>query len=775
MSKLRKKKKDPFAEREAQKYENPIPSREFILEHLAERGRPARQEELEEELGLKNPEQIEALRRRLIAMSRDGQLLRNRKGAFGPLESMELIKGRVTGHKDGFGFVIPDEGGEDLFISPRQMRNLFHGDRVLARVTNVDNRGRREGIIVEVLERNTQQIVGRFNTESGIAYVEPSNQRVTQEILIPPDAVHDAKNGQMVVAAITSQPTERTRAIGEVVEVLGDHMAPGMEINVAIRSHEIPYIWPDEALQEASKYPAHVPEDDVVGRNDLRHLPFVTIDGEDAKDFDDAVYCEPRPRGGWTLYVAIADVSRYVKPGSPLDKEAYLRGNSVYFPGRVVPMLPEVLSNNLCSLNPHVDRLVLTCQMTIHPTGRIMRYQFSESVIHSHARLTYNQVSAMMEKNDRRMRARFPDVVPHLTHLYDLFRVLQKARKARGAIDFDMPETKIVFGRNRKIEKIVPYERFDSHRVIEECMLCANISAARFLEKNKQPGLYRVHEGPTTEKLEDLLKFLQEMGLRMPTHRIPVPDDYAHILRSAADRPDMHLIQTVLLRSMSQAIYSPLNKGHFGLAFDAYAHFTSPIRRYPDLVVHRSIKHLLQKKKAQPDDGALIRVGEHCSMTERRADDATSEASDWLKCEFMMDKVGKEYSGIVSGVTGFGVFVELAEIYVEGLVHISALPEDYYQFDPIKHTLLGERSGRRFRLGDPVKIQVARVDLDQRKIDFVLANCEHGSTPTGRGGRLGSSKNNRSEKTTSKKDGSRKQSRRKDKKPKEKSKKKRRR
>lgn len=767
-----KKKKDPFAEREAQKYENPIPSREFILEHLAERGRPATQDELESELNLKTEEQIEALRRRLIAMARDGQLLRNRKGAFGPLESMELIAGRIVGHKDGFGFVVPDLGGEDLFISPRQMRNVFHGDRVLARVTNIDSRGRREGLIVEILEHNTQQVVGRLYCESGIAFVEPSNKRVTQEILIPPDALNGAEHGQMVVAAVTEQPTQRTRPIGEIVEILGDHMAPGMEINVAIRSHDLPYVWPDEALTEASKYEAYVNEESIVGRNDLRALPFVTIDGEDAKDFDDAVYCEPRPRGGWTLYVAIADVSHYVRPGMALDKEAFTRGNSVYFPGRVIPMLPEVLSNNLCSLNPLVDRLVMVCKMTIHASGRIMRSDFSEAVIHSKARLTYNQVSAMMEKNDRRMRERFVDVVPHLVNLYDLFHTLQKSRKTRGAIDFDMPETKIVFGKNRKIEKIIPYERHDSHKVIEECMLCANISAAKFLQKHKQPALYRVHEGPTDEKLEDLRKFLQEMGLKMPVHRAPVPEDYAEILRSTEGRPDSHLIQTVLLRSMSQAIYSPDNKGHFGLAFDAYAHFTSPIRRYPDLLVHRGIKHLLNNKnRPQEDTAALLRAGEHCSMTERRADDATSEATDWLKCEFMLDKVGKEFAGVVSGVTGFGVFAELADIYVEGLIHISNLPEDYYQFDPIKHTILGERSGRSFRLGDPIKILVARVDLDQRKIDFELADSEHGAGPRGRGGKLGSSKNaERKDKSGGKKPGSRK-----DKKPKDKTKKKRRR
>lgn len=720
MSKF-KKKNDPFAERESQKYENPIPSREFILEYLAERGRPANQRQLEEELELTSPDEQEALRRRLIAMTRDGQLLKNRKGAYGPLESMELIAGRVIGHKDGFGFVEPDVGDEDLFLSPRQMRHVFHGDRVLARVSNVDTRGRREAMIVEVLERNTQQVVGRFHAESGVAFVESANQRITQDILIPPDDQNNAQHGQMVVVAITDQPTPHTRPLGKIVEILGDHMAPGMEISVSIRNHDLPYIWSDDVLMEASRFAPHVTEDAIEGREDLRHLPFVTIDGDDAKDFDDAVYCVPREKGGWMLYVAIADVSHYVRPNTALDKEAYERGNSVYFPSRVIPMLPETLSNNLCSLMPNVDRLAMVCEMTIHPTGRIMKYQFSNAVFKSHARLTYNQVHAMIEKNDQRMRERFTAHVPHLENLYELFRTLQKARKSRGAIDFDLPETKIVFGKDRKIEKIIPYERFDSHRVIEECMLCANICAARFLEKHEQPGLYRVHQGPTEEKLENLKKFLNEMGLSMPGHREPVPADYAHILRVIQDRPDAHMIQTMLLRSMSQAIYSPDNRGHFGLAYEAYAHFTSPIRRYPDLLVHRAIKQILVHKKPSTDQVALAKAGEHCSMTERRADDATNEVTDWLKCEFMMDKVGQEFSGIISGAMSFGVFVELAEIYVEGLVHISTLPDDYYQFDPIRHVLTGERAGRRFGLGDPIKILVARVDLDQREIDFVLA------------------------------------------------------
>lgn len=715
-----KKKKDPFASREAQKYENPIPSREFILEYLADKGKPATYEEIQKDLGLFSDEQSEALRRRLIAMSRDGQLLKNRKGAYGPLDKMELLGGRVIGHKDGFGFIEPDDGSDDLFVSPRQMRSVFHGDRVLARVANIDMRGRREAVIVEVLERNTKQIVGRFYTEAGAMYVESSNQRISQEILIPPDSTKGAKNGQIVVVGITGQPDKLSRPIGEVVEVLGDHMAPGMEINVAIRNHDLPFIWPDAVLDAAQSFPPEVPEDAKKGRLDLRDLPFVTIDGEDARDFDDAVYCEPR-KTGWKLYVAIADVSYYVRPDSELDKEAYQRGNSVYFPARVIPMLPEALSNNLCSLNPNVDRLVMVCEMNIQPTGRISRSTFHEAVIRSHRRLTYTQVHKMMEKKDRKMRTQFKEVVPHLENLYELFGILKKSRNKRGAIDFDMPETRIVYGQNKKIEKIVPYERFDSHKVIEECMLCANISAAKFLEKHKQPGLYRVHEGPKQERLEDLRRFLQEMGLKMVSHRDPVPADYSSLLRKVQDRPDAHMIQTMMLRSMSRAVYTPDNRGHFGLSYDAYTHFTSPIRRYPDLLVHRAIKHILDTKKPEVESDYWQQAGEHFSMTERRADDATSEVTDWLKCEFMMDKVGHEFPGKVSGVTSFGIFVELNEFFVEGLAHISTLPDDYYQFDPVRHELYGENTGRSFRIGDAVEIKVARVDLDQCEIDFVLA------------------------------------------------------
>ena len=715
-------KKDEFAEREAEKYEHPIPSREFILKHLADRGGPATRKQLIVELNLETDQDLEAFRRRISAMVRDGQLHKNRRGTYGPVEKMELISGRVIGHKDGFGFVVSDEGGDDLFLNARQMRTVFHGDRVLARVSGTDHRGRSEAIVVDVLEHNTQQLVGRYFNESGVSFVEPSNQRITQEVSIPLDDNCGATHGQMVVVALTAQPGPHTRAAGKITEVLGDHMAPGMEIDVAIRNHDLPFEWPDDVLDEAARFAATVPADAIKERVDLRHLPFVTIDGEDAKDFDDAVYCSPQAKG-WVLYVAIADVGHYVKSRSALDVEGYKRGNSVYFPERVIPMLPEALSNGLCSLKPEVDRLTMVCEMSISASGKVTRYQFHEAVIHSHARLTYNQVYAMIEKGDEELRERFKKLVPNLEDLFAIYRTLHAAREARGSIDFDMPETKIVFGAGRKIERIIPLHRNDAHRLIEECMLCANICAAEFLLKHGFSTLFRVHEGPTDEKLQDLHKFLGEMGLKLPGGQTPTPKDYAKLLTAISARPDAHLIQTVLLRSLSQAVYSPVNKGHFGLAFEAYAHFTSPIRRYPDLVVHRHIRSILKNHAKQNEEALslLEKEGEHCSMTERRADDATREVVDWLKCEFMLDRVGKEFPGVITSVTGFGFFVELKDIYVEGLVHISTLPNDYYQFDPTKQAMQGERTGRRFRLGDVVEVRVVRVDLDQRQIDFMLA------------------------------------------------------
>ncbi|MGB5338753.1 MAG: ribonuclease R, partial [Gammaproteobacteria bacterium] len=529
--------------------------------------------------------------------------------------------------------------------------------------------------------------------------------------------------GQIVTIALIEQPGKHTPPVGRVVEVLGDHMAPGMEIDIAIRSNSVPEAWPPEVEDAIGGFSTDVPEQAKQGRVDLRDLPLVTIDGADARDFDDAVYCDPTP-GGWRLLVAIADVSHYVSPGMALDQEAYKRGNSVYFPERVIPMLPEVLSNGLCSLNPEVDRLCMACEIIINTDGKLVRSKFIDGVMRSHARLTYSEVAAILVDRDETARQRRAPLVPHLEELYRLYKALRKARSKRGAIDFETTETRIVFGENRKIEQIVPLERNEAHKIIEECMIAANVAAARLLERHKMPTLYRVHARPAGEKVADLQEFLNELGLGLRGGSSPTAKDYSVVLEMARDRPDEHLINTVLLRSMPRAQYSPDNIGHFGLAHDHYTHFTSPIRRYPDLLVHRALRHVTSGGKPQDFASTLTDIaeyGDHCSMTERRADDATRDAIDWLKCEYMLDKVGEVYRGIISSVTSFGIFVELQKIYVEGLVHVTALGNDYYHFDPTKHWLIGERSNRIFRLGDQLDVKVVQVNLDERKIDFELS------------------------------------------------------
>nr|WP_059390348.1 ribonuclease R [Pseudomonas toyotomiensis] len=748
---------DPEAAREAEKYDNPIPSRELILSHLAERGAPASREQLVEEFGLHTDDQLEALRRRLRAMERDGQLIYTRRGTYAPVDKLDLICGRISGHRDGFGFLVPDDGSDDLFLSPAQMRLVFDRDRALVRVAGFDRRGRREGGIVEVIERAHESIVGRYYEENGIGFVVADNPKIQQEVLVTPGRTAGARIGQFVEIKITHWPTQRFQPQGDIVEVIGNYMAPGMEIDVALRSYDIPHVWPEAVVKEARKLKPEVEEKDKEKRIDLRHLPFVTIDGEDARDFDDAVYCEKNSSrwklfsGGWKLYVAIADVSHYVKVGSALDAEAVERGNSVYFPERVVPMLPEELSNGLCSLNPHVDRLAMVCEMTMSKSGQMVDYKFYEAVIHSHARLTYNKVSLMLEdpksSEGKSLRSEYKEVLPHLNQLYALYQVLVASRHERGAIDFETQETRIIFGEGRKIAEIRPTQRNDAHKLIEECMLAANVATARFMQDHEIPSLYRVHDGPPPERLEKLKAFLGELGLSLQRGKSkdgPSPKDYQRLLESIRERPDYHLIQTVMLRSLSQAVYSAQNEGHFGLNYEAYTHFTSPIRRYPDLLVHRAIRSVVRSKRdtkhveragaaVMPkariypyDEATLEKLGEQCSMTERRADEATRDVVNWLKCEFMQDRVGETFAGVITAVTGFGIFVELRDIYVEGLVHVTALPADYYHFDPVHHRLSGERSGRSFRLGDSVEVKVMRVDLDERKIDFELSQDKAG-------------------------------------------------
>lgn len=715
------KPKDPHAAREAEKYERPIASRELILDVMRKQGVPLAGEEIAELVGVLADEDLESLRRRLNAMERDGQILRNRRDRYCIVNQTDLIAGRIIAHPDGFGFLRPDDASEDLYLSSREMQALMHDDRALVCVRGVDRRGRREGSILQVLERKTRRVVGRLHEEQGINYVIPDNKYLIHDFLIPRDQLGGAEPGQIVVVEVIEYPTRSRDPIGRIVELLGDHLAPGMEIEVAIRSFDLPDRWPEEVQNEIRRWGREIPDEAREGRTDIRDLPLVTIDGEDARDFDDAVYCE-RTAKGWRLLVAIADVSSYVIPGTALDAEAQKRGTSVYFPDRVIPMLPEILSNGLCSLNPHEDRLCMVCDMAISHDGEIVKSTFFSGLMNSHARFTYTDVAAMLSGN-RALRSKHRALLPHVEELHSLYKAFRRAREDRSAIDFETQESKIVFGEGKKIDRIVPVVRNDAHKLIEECMLAANASAAKFLEKNKLPHLVRVHEGPGAEKLADLRTLLGRLGLALGGAEKPEPKDYARLIDEIHGRPDEHLIQTVLLRSLSQAVYSPEQKGHFGLALGQYTHFTSPIRRYPDLLVHRAIRHAIEKKaksKYYYSDAEMIRMGEHCSFTERRADEATRNVVAWLKCEYMQDKLGEEFSGVISAVTAFGFFVELKDVFVEGLVHVSNLDKDFFHYDPAGLSLNGERTGISYRMGDVVQVIVARVNLDDRKIDLEL-------------------------------------------------------
>ncbi len=714
-----KKVLDPEAKQEAKRYDNPVASRTLILQTIKDAGMMT-QSAVFKVLGVM-PEQEEGVSRRLGAMVRDGQLIRNRRGGFLPVDEKNFIRGHVIAHADGFGFMVPDEGGDDLFLSGKQMRGVLHGDHVVATVSGVDRRGRSEGSIISVIERANTTLVGRLFDDEGIAYVMPDNKRLTQNVLIPADMFGDAVPGQIVKVEITKQPTSRRQMVGKIIGVIGDHMAPGMEIEIEIHNHGIPYEFPDEVMAQAGKFGDSVKDNDKQGRLDLRDLGLVTIDGADARDFDDAVHCEPRD-SGWKLTVAIADVAHYVDINSPLDVEGYDRATSVYFPGRVVPMLPEALSNGLCSINPDVDRLCMVCEMFVNKEGDIESYDFKEAVMRSHARLTYTQVAdALKADGTGEISAQ---VYPHIENLNNMYQALDGARRHRGTIEFDTTETVIHFTDDQRIDSIRPSERNDAHKIIEECMISANVCAAKFIAKNKLPCLYRVHEDPSDEKIDDLRGFLSDLDLKLgdPSRKI-TSADYAELSAQIKQRDDYHMIQTLMLRSMKQAIYKAENSGHFGLALTHYAHFTSPIRRYPDLLVHRALKHIVRNRSKADymySQDRMAQMGEHCSNNERRANEATRDAEFALKCEYMLDKIGNTYDAKVTGVVGFGLFVELKEHYVEGLVHITSLPKDYYVFDPKAHVLVGENRGLQFGLNDTVRIRVARVDMDERKIDFEL-------------------------------------------------------
>ncbi|MCG7390931.1 MULTISPECIES: ribonuclease R [Pantoea] len=733
---------DPFQQREAEKYENPIPSREFILAHLEKREKPASRDELAQELNLTDEEHLEALRRRLRAMERDGQLVFTRRQCYALPERLDLLRGKVIGHRDGYGFLRVEGQKDDLYLSAEQMKMCMHGDVILAQPLGADRKGRREARVVRVLEPRNNQIVGRYFTDAGAGFVVPDDSRLSFDILIPPEETLQARMGSVVVVELMQRPTRRTKAIGKVAEILGDNMGTGLAVDMALRTHEIPHSWPPEVEKQVSKLSEEVPEEAKKGRIDLRKLPLVTIDGEDARDFDDAVYCEKKRGGGWRLWVAIADVSYYVRPGTPLDDEALQRGTSVYFPSQVVPMLPEVLSNGLCSLNPQVDRLCMVCEMTISSAGKLTGFKHYEAVMNSHARLTYTKVWNILQGNPE-LREQYAPLLKPLEELHNMYKVLEKARESRGGISFETEEAKFIFNAERRIERVERTVRNDAHKLIEECMILANIASARFVEKHQEPALFRDHDRPSDDSITSFRTVLNELGLSLPGGTKPEPIDYAELLTQIADRPDAEMLQTMLLRSMKQAVYDPENRGHFGLALQSYAHFTSPIRRYPDLLLHRAIKYLLAQAEGEVKGNTtatggyhyemqqMLQLGQHCSMTERRADEATRDVADWLKCDFMQDQVGNTFNGVISSVTGFGFFVRLNDLFIDGLVHVSSLDNDYYRFDPVGQRLIGESGGRTYRLGDAVEVRVEAVHLDERKIDFALISSQR--QPRGEG------------------------------------------
>ncbi len=754
-----RKPKDPQAKRESSTYEHPIASRELILDRLRTAGVPRDIGAIAEDLDISSERDREALRRRLRAMCRDGQLLMDRRGRYALIEKLDLIPGRVQAHRDGFGWLRPEDGSEDVYLHERQLHSAMDGDRVLVRISGERRDGKREGVVAEIVERAHPRMTGQIDEMGGVCLLVPANPRLSQEVLIDPGNRGGARSGDWVEVEITRYPERHQPAWGRVVEVLsGGDDFHRTRVDVVLGAQGIPRKWPEAVDRAVEQLPTVVTPEDSRRRVDLRELDLVTIDGEDARDFDDAVYCEKRKGGGWRLLVAIADVSHYVHPGSALDNEAEKRGNSVYLPGTVVPMLPEALSNELCSLKPQVDRLCMVCEMSISARGRLGKFEFFEGVMRSSARLTYTRVAALFEHGVDAVRSSDPEIVPlaaRLLELRELYEALRQNRVQRGAVDFESTESRIVLGEDGRVAEIIPVHRNDAHRLIEECMITANVAAARFFEKHKLPALYRVHGEPDPARIDDLRGFLAGLGVQLPGRDVPTPGDLQTLVDSVAHRPDRHVIEVSVLRAMNQAVYQPGNEGHFGLALPAYTHFTSPIRRYADLLVHRGIRHVirsrLESEHVRRVRGAgvlpqakiypytlprLGNVGEHISMTERRADAASRDMNDWLKCEFMEQHLGAEFHGTVTGVTNFGLFVELDDLYVQGLAHVTMLPGDYYHFDATNRLLQGESTRVLFGLGDRLRVAVARVDVDERKIDFtVLEQLTKRKPPRRSGGR----------------------------------------
>jgi ribonuclease R len=711
---------DPRFREESAKYGQPIPSRELLLTKLGEAKKPLGFEALAALLGIRDPAERQALVKRLGAMARDGELLVNRANEYCLVERLPVIVGTVSGHRDGFGFLVPDEGGDDLFLPFREMRMLFHGDRAAARVAGRDDRGRPEGAIVEVLERRTRQVAGRFSLEGGVGFVTPDNRRISQRVVVPREATGPARHGDLAVVEITEQPSRNRDAVGRVLRVLPEQGGADAAIELAIASHGLSHAFPPEALAEARQYGREVARQPGDSREDLRKLPLVTIDGEDARDFDDGVYAEPNA-AGYRLVVAIADVSHYVRPGTALDAEARNRATSVYFPSRVLPMLPEELSNHLCSLMPDVDRLCMVCDMQVTRAGAVSKSRFYAAVMRSQARFTYTRVAAHLDGREPLARGPQAGLAPVIDCLHQVYRALRKEREKRGALDFEAPEVKILVDAAGNPTDIRAYPRNDAHRLIEECMIAANVQAAGFLKKRRLPALFRIHGKPDEERIEDLKRFLAMRGVHLEIGGDLKPARLQKVLAGIVGRPDAAVLENAIIRSLPQALYQPLNIGHFGLALAEYAHFTSPIRRYPDLLVHRGIRHALGGGGAANfvhSAREMEALGTDCSLRERRADEAARSVVAWLKCEYMRPRVGEEFDAVVTGVAEFGLFVQLKSMQVDGLVHVTALPPDYFHFHESDRTLVGERTRLRFSIGDELRVRLARVDSAERKIDF---------------------------------------------------------
>jgi ribonuclease R len=734
------KSQDPHFEREQVKYENPVASREYLLSMLTQHAQDnpggLAYTEICNLLNAHDEDSRIGIQRRLRAMEREGQVLFNRNKKYEVQAQDALVRGRVIGHRDGFGFLKHSDTEKDYFITMGQMKTLLHDDVVEGALGQTDRKGRTEFRVNQVVEPRKDAIVGRYFTEQGVSTVIPDDNRICHELIIPKEYTNGAKQGHVVVVEILQRPRRNMNPTGKITEVLGEHLAPGMEIETALRNFDIPHTWPKSVTASLSQLTDEVPDEAKTGRVDLRDLPLVTIDGEDARDFDDAVYCEPFEDGGWKLWVAIADVSSYVRLGTALDNEAQNRATSVYFPEQVIPMLPEALSNGLCSLNPDVDRLCMVCEMHISAKGKLGEYTFYEALMRSHARFTYTKVWNILN-GDETLIQRYQDRVEDLGNLNNLYKALKRSRQNRGAIEFESVETKFVFNVHRKIENIVPLVRNDAHKIIEECMIMANVCAAQYIEENNAEALFRVHDKPDADRLISFRSYLAEVGIDFKAGNEPTPKEFAQVASKIAGRVDKDLIQTMLLRSMKQAIYDGNNLGHFGLALEAYAHFTSPIRRYPDLVVHRVIKAIVNKQQGNKackgakfyTEQEIEALGEQCSMAERRADDATRDVADWLKCEFMLDHVNEVFEGVVASVTNFGLFVRLSDFQIDGLIHITSLANDFYHYDQIKQCLVGENSGRSYRLGDPLRIKVVAVNLDERKIDLMIDGEDNTKRP----------------------------------------------